>query len=49
MYPDFSFNPGLPMLVDEIGYWAPHLTDDQAAVLYNTGKGRTCCPFTLSP
>jgi len=44
--PDFSFNPGLEMMVDEMGIWMPHLSDTQAEELYNSGAGKTCCPFS---
>jgi len=46
IFPDSSFNPGLIMLVDELGIWMPPLTDDEADFVYNSGLGRHCCPFS---
>lgn len=33
------------VLWDEWAIWGDKLTDDQVAVIYNSGIGRTCCPF----
>lgn len=31
--------------VDELGFWKRVLTDAEKTYLYNSGAGRTCCPF----
>jgi len=31
--------------IDEVGFWKRVLTSDEIAELYNSGSGKTCCPF----
>lgn len=31
--------------IDEVGFWKRGLTSDEITELYNSGSGKTCCPF----
>ena len=32
-------------IIDEVGFWKKELSTDEISELYNSGAGKTCCPF----
>jgi len=43
-YTALSDNP-FTGFIDEMGFWSKTLTQDEITELYNSGAGKTCCPF----